>query len=142
MVRLRHRKPRTLKKPMHPYEELLAWFNESPDTRSFNISLGKALGVQTSVTLRRRTISVTEEGEGSSVEPLVQALQKMREISFKKLRIKGSEEFLSVADFENPEKQVAYFNVEFGEAQLKNIAAHHGVSIQDIEVVSVAGDLP
>lgn len=44
---------------------LEAWFSESPETRSFVVSRGKAVGVQTTIILRDGPIEVHAEDEST-----------------------------------------------------------------------------
>ena len=55
---------------------------------------------------------------------------------FKMLRLKGSESFLTT------ESGVPYVNVEWGPVQLENIARHHQIEVDQIEVVTIAAVPP
>jgi hypothetical protein len=56
---------------------------------------------------------------------------------YKMLRRRGSEEFLTPAEHAPP-----YLNVEWGAQQLENVSKHHGIPLEEIEVVPITAAAP
>ncbi len=50
---------------------------------------------------------------------------------FYMLRVKGTESFLTTVG------GAPYINVDWGDVQLRNVAEHHGVAVEELEVVPV-----